>query len=543
MKDIEQKILLSFKKNSASELSTSELLSSIDPYYAELETKITTEHDREKLLEYKREKAKLHRRILWHLNNLVKKGLLRVNKYVEKGKKVFALNIADNEEIITELLPSKAEANNNIYKKRIVLAKPTIPAFPIDGFEQKEILFKFEPATFVDRLNSLVVFGEKFKSLHKLYEAISSLFSNINDALCIIDFDYFFSSETLESLCSFIEKINSDCEDYGKKISLIINISNLQNQNLFFDFINFCEKKQFENVNLIFETDGREIQEEARALFDRLILMFSKTKTSLCIKNKNVCNAPYFFGRAGPYCIDEKEWKLYFDRLKENKILACTQSSVIVDIDRFISEYGLTTEKFVDVVMNITKALLFANSLQRRHSEEYFRNIVSLNYPKSTEFLIVARNYIRLWNYNLSAEEQEKLLTIISIARKKVDEFCAAEETIYKSCGMPTRFRVALACAFKEASLRLSEEVYQKLEVKGLDDLNKKEIKKDLRARELLCNIFDGGNRVSFYRTGKIDVEEILHELAFLLNSYNIPLLIYNFKHISGDLKLSLFFR
>lgn len=554
MRETSQKILMAFKNSSVHELATSQILSLVEPKYNELEAKIETEHDKEKILKYKREMAQLHRKILWHLGSLVAKGLLRVNRYGEKGEKIFSLNIADDEEIIAEV-PMSAVAfqetkNGSMngsgvvgYKRKVVITKPSIPAFPIEGFEQKGILFKFEPATWIDRLNSAIIFSKNFTTLGGLYKAIGLLFSNINDSLCVIDFDKFFLTETIESLGNFIEKVNSDCQDYGKKVSLMLEIPNLHKQKLFFDFIDLYENKRFEHVYLVFNINSSEIRGDAKSIIQRLIVMSSKTKLSFFIKNKEISTAPHFLGRAGPYSLDDKEWKLYIEELKCNRVLACTQSTILVDINRFIKEYGLVTEKFVELMMNITKALLSANSFQRRRSKEYFKNMMRINYPKTTEFLAIARNYIRLWNFNLSTEENEKLLTMMNIAKRKIDEFCSAEETIYKSCGMSMRFKVALSCAFKEATPGFSEEAYQKLEIKGFSDFNKREIKKDLKAREALCSVLDGGNRVSFYRTGQINPEEILNEIAFLLNNYKIPFLIYNFKNIHGNLKLSSFFK
>lgn len=557
MRETSQKILMAFKNSASHELATSEILALIDQKYSELLAKIETEHDKDKIVGYKREMAQMHRKLLWHLSSLVSKGLLRVNRYGEKGEKFFSLNIADDEEIVAEVPmnigaiseEAKNGRNNGTgtgkvvgYKRKIVITKPSMPAFPIEGFEQKGILFKFEPATWIDRLNSVIVLSRNFSSLENLYKAVELLFSNINDALCIIDFDKFFSTETIETLGNFVEKVNSDCQDYGKKVSLMMELKSLHKQKLFFDFVDLYEKKRFEHVYLVFNLDSHDIREDAKSLIQRLIVMSSKTKLSFFIKNKEISRAPHFLGRGGPYSIDDKEWRLYLEELKDSRVLACTQSTVLIDINRFIKEYGLVTEKFVELVMNITKALLAANSFQRRRSDEYFKNIMRINYPKTAEFLVIARNYIRLWNYNLSAEEHEKLLTMMSIAKRKIDEFCSAEETIYKSCGMSMRFKVALSCAFKEATPGFSEEAYQKLEIKGFEDFNRREIKKYLKARETLCSILDGGNRVSFYRAGQINPEEVLNEIVFLLNNYKIPFLIYNFKDIRGNLKLSTFF-
>ena len=103
-------------------------------------------------IENKRKIAQLHRKLLHHINLLIRDGLLRVNRHGEKGHKFFVLNIGDNEEI-TELTPK--------YKKTIVVSKPQVPTMPIEGYEQQEIIKRYEEATWIDRLNSVVIFCKK----------------------------------------------------------------------------------------------------------------------------------------------------------------------------------------------------------------------------------------------------------------------------------------------------------------------------------------------------------------------------------------------
>jgi hypothetical protein len=544
MHTTQQKILAVFK-NKGSEISTSDILSYVDSEARDLQKKLKDaesgkEHvEHAKLLEYKRQLAKKHRKLLHHINKLVKKGILRFLKFSSKGQKFFVLNIDEDEEIVAEVDEKNSQ---DVYKRRILISKPLMPAMPIEGYEQKELLLKFEPATFIDRLNSIIIFSKKFPNLDELYNAVTSLFSCVNDTICLESFDYFFHETPLEPLVDFIEKLNKECEDYGKKASIIIDLHKTKDKNLLLDFLSLYEKKKLENIYIFFDLNTNVIDMNID-IFKKIIDIFSRSKASLFIKNKDVQLTPYFVGRSGPYCLDKKEWQFYSEELKNNKILACSQSSVIVDVNRILKEYGQDTKKFDEFLLNVAKALLAANTSQRRKAEDYFKALIEINKPFEPEFLVLSRNYIRFWNYNIANErETEFLLTLLAHSKKKIDSFCHGEETIYKSCGMPTRFKVAFACAFKEASEKLSKEIYDKTEVKKFDDLQKKEIKKILSIRESICNIFDGGDRVGIYKTEKINPDEIVKEIIFLLQNYKIPLLSYNFKGI-GNLKLTTFFR
>jgi len=524
MHETAQKIIELFKKTN-SELSTSEILEKIDKRYSEIIRNI------EKQPELKREKAKLHRKILHHLNKLTELNLLTLTKHGEKGEKFFSLNLSDNEEII-EISPN--------YKKRIIISKPTNISLPIEGYEQRGIVKKYEPATWIDRLNSVVIFCENIENLKTLYNnLIENIFSVINDAIDLENFEYLINKE---NPTEFLDNIKKECEDYGKHLNFTIEISKIKNKENFFSFLEYITKHNQQNFTVIFSCFPEEIDENSK-LFIKIIDAYSKNKRILYIKNKKLQKSPAFIGISGPYSFLDKEWQFIEDLKKDVKCLACSQSSVIVDVNKFYQSYGLNTEKFSQLIMNISKSIFTANSIQRRKSGEYFRTLKILNKSHETDFLSLARNYIRFWNFGLTQPniKQDFVFNMISEVKKKIEKFTSAEETIYKSCGMATRFRIALSCAF--ISEGLSPAKYLHLPIKNLDDFYRKELKKELLNREIINELFDGGNEVTFYYRGIIDPEGISRQIKTILFNFKIPLFNYNFKKISGDLKLLSFFK
>lgn len=524
MHQTEQKIIALFRKEN-NELSTSNILEQIDENYSKLRNQLgSCSPDYLKKLKY--ELAQSHRRTLHHINKLVELGVLRLTRHGERGEKFFSLNLSDNEEIIVSGL-----------KKRVLVSKPIIPTMPIEGYEQKAILSKYETATWIDRLNSVIIRCELVNSAGDLYNILSEdIFPLINDSICL---DCFENIINKENVSNFIEKINSESEEYGKKISFIINLSNIKHKENFSSFLSLIDKKP-KNIVFIFNLNSNELQEFFE-LFKKIVEIYSKNKMPLFIKNKNIFPAPYFLGRAGPYCIDIKEW--LSDDIKNKICIACSQSSIIIDVNKFYLEYGLDVRKFSEMLLNISKSILSANSLQRRKSEEYFKNIILLNSKR--DFLEISRNYIRFWNFGLSQPdiEQDFVLNMISEAKKKIDNFSIAEEIIYNSCGMPTRFRLAFSCAFRQADEKLSPAKFEKLEIKNLEELYKSKLKKEMIAREIVSSIFDGGNDVNFFRTGTFNADDVIREINVILNTYKIPLFSYDFEKIKTDLKLSDFLK
>jgi len=524
MHETAQKIISLFRNNNL-ELSTSDILSKINKEYINLKNSNDPES--------KRKIAQLHRKILYHLNRLVDFGILSVIKHGEKGEKFFNLNIKEGEEI-SEISPK--------YKKRIIISRPVLLSMPIEGYEQKGLVLKYEPATWIDRLNSVIIFCDKLNT-KDLYEIIlENIFPVINDTISLENFGFLINSQNVSD---FLKKINSECEDYGKNISITINLSDIKNKENFLTLLNTISENRLDCINFIFSLYPKDM-EEYFSLVSEIIETYLKIKKTLYIKNRAIQNSPYFIGKAGPYCFIDREWQFSSELVKNVACLACSQSSIIVDVNRFYNEYGLDAEKFSQLILNISKSLLSANSLQRRKSGEYFKDIIKINKNYEADFFNLSRNYIRFWNFGLAQPNinQEFVLNMINEAKKKIDKFTAAEETIYKSCGMTTRFKIALSCKGEiPSSDILSPPKYLPIEISDFDDLYKKDIKEELLSREVICDLFDGGNEVTFYYKGMPDIENIARQISVILSNYKLPLINYNFKKIKGDLKLTSFLK
>ena len=514
MEETKEKIIALFK-NKGSEISTGELLNYV---YGSKTNKDTNNADS------KRESAQMHRKLLYHINKLVENGILRFSRHGEKGHKFFALDIGENEEI-TEF--------SSKYKRKLTVSKPLMPLMPIETYEHQGIINKFETESWIDRLNSVVIMCKKVDSIDKLNALFESAISVINDCICLENFEDIINKNKKEDVIKLIEKINSECKDYGKQVSCTIDISKINKGN-FLEILQKAASNETNKVMFIYSLDAHDVQEQF-AILNEILVAYMKKKKLIYFKNKRATNSLQFVGSAGPYSILEKEWENKKDCLS----FACAQSSLIVDVEKFYSVYGLDTEKFAQLMLNVSKSFLSANTLQRRKSKDYFKSIISLDKTNEKEFLELSRNYIRFWNYGLLQPgiDQKLVLNMINEAKKRIDEFSMAEETIYKSCGMPTRFKIALSCAFKEANEKLSSAKYKKLEITGLEDLYKPKIRKDIMEKEIASSVLNGGNDITFHRKGNFDSQEIMRELSIIINAYKMPLFSFNFEG-SGDAKI-----
>ena len=380
--------------------------------------------------------------------------------------------------------------------------------------------------------------GYMFEGLQNLYSAISDLFLNINDVLCVNDFELLVQKSRKEDLEKFLKKLDIDTLDYNKTITFNIFFPHIKREAIIMDFIKLFSEIKPANMNLVFALTSAELSKHHKVM-EEAISCFSKQKIKLNIKNCSLKQAPYIVGMAGVHTVDDEDWQIYKEEIRGKSIgLSCVQSSVAVDINRFFQNFE-TQAEFRKFIMKIAKSLLTANTAQRRNSLEYFKKINELNKEHANDFFRFSRNYIRLWNYDWQEKTQEHIISLLESCKEEIDDFCLQEETIFKSCGIPIRFKVVFSSAFTHFDPSfLSKRTYHKTTIRKLEDLHTDEMKTFITTREKTFKIFDGGDRIRFFRSGDFKPEDITHELAYILNSFELPFFCYDFTERKGNVSL-----
>ncbi|RMF54738.1 hypothetical protein D6745_04320 [Candidatus Woesearchaeota archaeon] len=535
MHETEYQILSLFKGAAHKEFSTDELVKAVYPdEWSKIEQVLNSEiADRTQVSSAKRKKAKLHRKLLYHLNKLVDEEIIEVSRVEGKGIKYFKLALEAGEEFVIER-----------YKRKIIITKPSLPAMPIERYEQEGIVFKFQPESWSNRLNAILIETKNYDYLKQLSKDIEDSFSIVNDVIALNNFECVFENWRVEEIMGFLKKLLVQTRDYGKNINLIINMENMNHEikNMLAVFREFLKLKM-ENIDVIFDIKPRELHTHFTAV-KGLVQIFSKKNTHIFIKNRDLHESPYLVGKAGTYTFNNDEWEIYKNEFKDNSLgLVCSQCSVIIDYNRFFRKFK-TPKEFRYMIKQVATALLAANSLQRRNSQEFLSKVSRLNNPEKRQFFLFSRNYIRFWNYVVAdPEKRELLFEVLKSSQNLINKFCLSQETIYKSCGMPTRFRIAFSSVFREADEKLlSTQTYKDLQIRKSEDLYSEETKDFFKAREKLLRIFNGGDRISINRVNLKDAEDACKEFTILLNNYSIPFFRYNFSpKPMGDLKLTQF--
>lgn len=520
MKDIESEILNRFRQ-APNEYDTSQLAEKIFPEYSNIREMLNSQ-DKQKIHEAKNLKFALHRKLLYYLNKLVNEHILTVSRTQEKGEKVFAL-AADEGSITIE----------KGYKK-ITIIKQASASNYIENYEKQGIMKKFEETTWINRVNAVMLECSMMK-IDKLYLITRELFGNVNDVIAFNDFQRY-----LKDCVVYLEKLAKDTMDFDKTVSIIINFEDIDKES-FKIFISKFSEMNPKKINIIFNTNNRELQKYSE-LWNHIIQEFSKNKIRINVKNRELHTSVLFIGRAGVYSFDEEEYSTYKKMAKGRTIgILCSQSSIAVNMNKFFESYN-TDSEFRNAILSASKVLLSANAIQRRKSNEYFRNINNHNTPYAADFYRFSRNYIRLWNYDWNKDLGENMFELLKSTKTFIENFCISEETIFKSCGIPIRFRISFSSAFRNFDAKfMGERGYKKFNLKNISDYHSGELKEFITVREKLFEVFDGCDRLRIFRSHDFKDEEITREFSILLSTFKIPFFTYDFSQLRGTVKLTNF--
>ncbi|HDP73407.1 MAG TPA: hypothetical protein ENN46_00400 [Candidatus Woesearchaeota archaeon] len=512
----ELSILSLFQKSPERELPTSEIVKLVEPDYSKVENTLTSPIKNTELIKQAKQlNAKLHRKILYYLNKLSNEGILEISREGAKGEKYFVLAVN----------PEEISFASQVQKSSIYVPSKSL-SVSLEGYEKQGIIFRLDENKWIERINSILLDASYFKKdLNKLRRFVDMCLPFVNDVISISKCEEFL--EQADQVFLMLSKMHGKCSDHDKRLSFCVDISKINNEKALLELISESHKNNWENFTMVLEVNAKDIQEHS-VLFERILEMYSNNNKIIYFKNNALTDVPYLVGKSGVYTFQEHEWKDVSDDLGNDLYgLACSQSTVMIDLERFFEKMGESEEVFIEFLQKIASSLLEVNSIQRRKSEELFTNLIKLDKEKIKHFFSLSKNYIRFWNYGWKKIDfnQDYLTELIRESKRQVDKFCIFEETIYKSCGMPTRFRIAFSSAFHNyIKDKFTAPTYIRVSVGGLNDLFSEKMKQIIYIKESLFRIFDGGDVMSFHCKGETKPAELLREVSFILNSCRINL-------------------
>ncbi len=527
MHQLESSILHVFKRNPGTTYSTTELVHEIfTTEYAGVNQQIHSGEKRDVRDGYA-VKAKLHRKLLYHVNKLVDDGVLVLEGLQGKGEKRFKLAMEEGELVVKG------------GEKKIIIAKPASIITHIDGYEQRGLVRKFHPESWLNKEHSILLDCDAFLDPAALQERLQRVFPATNDVIALHHFESLVERASPEALETFLHYLKLDAHDYDVDVSLLFSFPAPEHEEKLFTVLRRLVNNDDRWCNFVVTVNPR-VLTHRESFFRELCTLFMERKVKLTLKNATLTTAPILYGRAGAYALTNEEWAYYKEHIKGNADGCIIGGiSTAVDINRFFDEHNSATA-FREMLLRIAHGYFEVDERKRK----YFATSIGDYAPRhgTKEFFKVVKHYLRFWNYDWSETEQYLIIDLLSSARDEVLRFSKAQETIFSSCGLPIRFSVDLSTSFAAFDQDFfSERRYKKTVVGSLKDLQTKEMKEYLRIRERLFKVFGGADRLRFFIARATPVEEVLQIARYLLRAYDYPTFTLDFGGKTGEMKLTSF--
>ncbi len=519
MGSVKKHILTLFQKEQNTTLSTSAIVDNLYPSLAEsskaiLENSYSSHAQKRAIVS---QKATYHRKVLYHLNNLVAEGILEVDSIQKKGEKVFRL----------ALLVGDINASSKFDQMRYHMHH--IPSTPLEKYEESQVLYKYEPTTWTQRVNAVLLETSLFESAQDLTQTVYDSLAFVNDVIGLNDFETFLQKVGELKATECIEQISYYAKNYHKQICIIFDITNVLREDVMRQFVFGLTKSLSQHIIVIFDVTSKELMLH-RNLFADIVFYFSKQNLKLNMKNDDVHQAPYIIGRAGPYTIQPQHWKSYLSQqYKKTKGLVFSQSSVIIDMQTFSQLYA-TAKEFDSLVEDVCKSL-FISVLEQHKRRQFF---VMQTTQSTSEQLVFSYSHctIRFMNY---VQSQDSLFSefsaLVSQAKEKIRSFSHTQRLLYESCGMPIHFDIHFSHAYRKFSQHISlHEIHNRFTIQQTADIYAQKTKSFFSSYAKFVQLFEGGLEVRFIREGRIQSQDGIGEIAGILNTYSCPFFCYNFQ-------------
>ena len=484
MHRIEKAVIDCFSNQNQPVLSTSELVRTV--FVQEMRLLDGLE---EKLA--KRERARLHRKLLYHLQKLVAANILEIVGIQGRGEKRFSLSSKES---------SIVRGNTQVViRKQDVLETPIDKLDGLVGFMRESWLYK---------VDALALEAKSFNDLYELSEAVEDFSQITRDVIGVLNFDVLLGKGDTEEFIEVISRMQCS-------VSLVFDLEQLYDNKRLIRFCRSFALLRPQNASVVFSASAKALLQH-QELLSKVIALFTKHSIKLNFKNNNVHNPPIVCGRAGAYSVSLKSWKSYLAAPKKGLVLGF--ASVIVD---------LKTGHAHKLGKEAARALFLVARKRYELTSLLSKKGIVCSY---------GLDMVRLWNYDVSSET---LVQEIKSTYEVISQFSELQERIYRACGLPIHSHISLSSAFAKAA-SLSSRSYSKVRVSHMNRLQQEDYLSLLRIRESLCKYFLC-DRVRIFRYGSDEALNIFRELSFLLNSFSLPFITYDFSELRGDIKLTEF--
>ncbi len=528
MHKTQEKILKCFVQNHNSPLSTSELLELV--YEQELTQGLANTSQYSLLDAQKFEKqlrAKLHRKLLHHLNTLITAEVLRVHSISNKGQKLFVPLVSHNQELIFG------------DKEKIVLTAQDNPHTPLESNKLKDFAHLYREKSWIQKCNAILIESVKISEIFELEKLISETIHSVNDVVGVNDFETLIEKSTKVEMLRFLEFASRQAQLTDKTICIVLDFTNITDDECIMEWILSFAKIANTALTLVIDTTHREIILHKR-LFEFIVHVHCQYNLKLNFKNDDIHKSPYLIGKAGPYTLPESEWRKYaYDLEKSSAVIAFTQSTVILDFAALF-ERKIYAKDINLLCRDIAKSLFIANTMQRKNILSVLKSS-SQDIIQKRSFLSQSHSLIRLKNFLKIFEHKDEsgYVAVVEDLITAVREYAQLQEHVYLTCGMPLRFDVQVSQSYRRADEQVSlSEDFSQIRVSSSQELFNEDNKRIFENIERLqTKLLAFETRIERYNIHSI--KEIIGEILLLSSTYSLPFICYKFEKRPQEKMLS----
>lgn len=476
---IQESILHFLQKDPTQEQTTSQIIQVLyKEEYLNIDNKIQDQlQDKQQKKNAKYDKAKLHRKILYHLNQLVLENKIQVVRTSSKGEKSF--------------IPLMQQTNQH-----------SVAPVQLRSLAREGPLIIVDPENMLTRINACLINCKRVQSMKQLARITEAIIPLINDVMTLDNIEYLINTFAIEDVINVLQKIIIKTPEQIT-CNLIIDIQRIQNtQNL----ITLTQRLQAENIIFLLRTDARIVQTN-HSLHSECIRQCAENKVSWAIVNKRQHPSPLMIGKMGTYTLNRNKWEQYIRNENIPTILICSFTTMVLDLEHARTmNYTQLKAKIVEAV----KGLLRVNYAQYLVEENNYAAILRYNMPHIIETNLLSTNYIRFKNIS----EDSLVMGFLASVQEEIDTLLRAERIIYKSCGIPLTFNVNLA---EQGIPRII------LKNHSIDD----EEKMKLSHQEKITSIFKANHAILLEHKSRLPAQDILRSVNHLLEYYRVPCILY----------------
>jgi hypothetical protein len=501
------------ESNPNTTFSTSELVERLHPeQYTDILNK-KTNGSPEQQRNAQRQKAKLHRRVLYHLRKLQDTNNIAVVRRTTTGEKIYTYQQRTtpqpNPAAQTQPLRTQhAQTDNDwLATSHDAHADPSIDAILIDAAQHTPDELKHVTTTLTAITNDLI--------------AITNTAEHLND-------------HGIQPLKDLIADINTAANKNGCQICLRLNPDRLPQQHIK-SFTDTAYNTAGDNITTVHVTN---YETTPNTTYETILAAAQRTRQQAHFESAPLTDKPVFIGQYGPYTVPHKTW----ERIHNHDVAPITclcHTTFSIDTTAFFTNNSLTDLR--NTITNTAKHSFLTTSKARNDIVLALNDHLNKHNEFYIDFLSTTQNYIRCWNPPRHDDNPsfQAYTTLLDTVNTTTNTLMQKQATIFQACGLPLNVTTTIAPAKPDATPpSFTDNASRQRILHGLSELNDDHWQTHLAKQEEQAGLYNQAHRLHINHAPTTNPASLVAEIHHLQRHRATPLICYDFQHQTKEPQL-----